>query len=72
LIESSLDPAWNGNSTDVATLANQVHYRPVALPNLQVSQPQADQLRTAKAATEQHSQHCIVSFGSQGISIGVV
>ena len=52
LIESSLDPAWNGNRTDVAALTNQVHYRPVALPHLQVGQPQADQFRTAKAAAE--------------------
>src|SRR5580693_9653408 len=66
MIESSFDPAWNGNGTDVAALANQVHDRPMALPHQQVSQPQADQLRTAKATAEQHSQHGIVPLGSQG------
>ena len=72
LIESSLDPAWNGNRTDVAALANEVHYRPVPLSHLHVIQAQPNQLRSAKAAGEQHSQHGVVSLGSQGISIGVV
>jgi len=71
LIESSFDPAWNRNGTDVAALTNQVHNRPVTLSHLQVSQPQADQFRTAKATAEQHGQHCVVPLGSQGISIGV-
>jgi hypothetical protein len=56
----------------VAALANQVHHRPVALSHLHVGQSQADQFRTAKAAAEQHGQHCIVPLGSQGISVGVV
>jgi hypothetical protein len=72
LIESSLDPARNRNSADMAALTNQVHNRPVTLPHLQVSQPQADQFRTAKAAAEKHSQHGIVSLSSQGFSIGVI
>lgn len=71
LIKCSLDPARNGNCTDVPALTNQVHHCPVPLAHLQVGQPQADQFRTAKAAAEKHGQHCIVPLGSKSVSIGM-
>jgi hypothetical protein len=54
LIECCFDPSWNGHRADVAALADQVHHCPVALPHLHFIQFQPDQLRSAKATTEQH------------------
>src|ERR1035437_1647402 len=68
LIEGGFDPFWNGDGTDVAALADQVHHCPVTLPHLDLIQLQADQLRSTKATTKQHGQHCIVSLGTHAIA----
>jgi hypothetical protein len=68
LIQCRFDPLWNGHRRDVATLANQIHHRPVPLAHLDFVQLQADQLRPAEATTEQHGQHCIISLGTHAIA----
>jgi hypothetical protein len=52
----------------VPTLADQIHYGPVTLANLDLLQVQTHQLRPAKATTKQHGQHCIVAFCSHAVA----
>ena len=66
LIERDFHPFWNGHGADVATLADQIHDRPVPLAHLDVIQLQADQFRSAKATTKQHGQHRVVALGTHG------
>lgn len=68
LIESRLDPLWNGHRADVAALADQVHHRPVPLTHLDFIQLQAHKFRSTKTTTKQHGQHRIVALGSQSIA----
>jgi len=54
LIECSFDPFWDGHGVDLSTFADQIHDRPMALAHLDLIQLQANQFRSAEAATEQH------------------
>jgi hypothetical protein len=68
LIERGFDPRWNGNSTDVPALADQVHDCPVTLADLDLTQFQAHQFRSTKTTTKQHRQHGIVSLRSHAVA----
>ena len=72
LIECRLDPLWNRHGADVAALADQVHHCPVPLAHLDLIHFQAHQFRSAKATTEQHGQHRIVSLGTHAIATSIV
>ncbi len=72
LIESGFDPVRKWHRTNVATFANQIHNRPVSLAHLDVVPLQTDQFRSAKATTEQHGQHRIVSLGAHAIATSVL
>lgn len=69
LIECCFDPIWNRNGADVASLADQIHHRPVSLAHLDFIQLQADQFRSAEATTEQHGQHRVVTLGAHGTAV---
>ena len=71
LIECRFDPLWNGHRADVAPLADQVHYCPVTLAHLHLIHFQADQFRSAEAATEQHGQHGVISLGTHAIAVSM-
>jgi hypothetical protein len=71
LIEGRFDPLWNGHRADVPALADQVHDCPVTLAHLHLIQFQAHQFRSAKATSEQHGQHRIVSLGTHAIATSV-
>src|SRR5262249_41149967 len=64
LVQSGLDPCRNGHRANVATFADQINYGPVSLSHLYVVELQAHQFRSAETATEQHGQHCIITFGA--------
>jgi hypothetical protein len=68
LIERRLDPPRNGNGADVSALADEIHDRPVTLADLDLTQIQSDQLRSAKTTTKQHGQHGIVSLRSHAVT----
>jgi hypothetical protein len=68
LIERGFDPFWNGHGADVPALANQVHHCPVPLAHLDLVQLQTDKFRSAKATTEQHGQHGVVTPGTHAIA----
>src|SRR6266496_689916 len=68
LIERRFDPFGNGDHPDVPALADQIHYRPVPLADLDFTQLQAHQLRSAKTTTKQHRQHGIVSPSSHALA----
>src|SRR6266568_228969 len=63
LIESDFHPVRNGHRANVATFANQINNGPVSLAHLDVVQLQTNQLRPAKATTEQHGQHRRIALG---------
>ena len=46
----------------MATFADQINHRPVPLAHLDVLQLQANEFRSAKAATEQHGQHGVIAL----------
>src|SRR6266542_4205412 len=52
LVERRFDPLWNGDRADVPALADQIHYRPVPLADLDLTQLQANQFRSAKTTTK--------------------
>jgi hypothetical protein len=56
----------------VPTFANQINHGPVPLAHLDFVQVQADKLRPAKPATEQHRQHCIVTLSSHTLTGGMI
>jgi hypothetical protein len=62
LIERRLHPCWNRHSADVAAPADQVYDCPVSVAHLDLIHLQAHQLRSAKAATQKHGQHCVVAL----------
>src|SRR5207245_6208440 len=68
LIERRFDPFWNGDRADVPALADQIHYRPVPLADLDLTQLQANQFGSAKTTTKQHRQHGIVSPRSHALA----
>jgi hypothetical protein len=72
LIERRLDPFWYGYGADVPALADQIHYCPVTLADLDLAQLQADQLRPAKTVTKQHCQHGVVSLGAHALALSTL
>src|ERR1039458_144035 len=68
LIECRFDPLWNGHGADVPALTDQVYDCPVTLAHLHLIQFQAHQFRSAKATTEQHGQHRIISLGTHTVA----
>jgi hypothetical protein len=71
LVERRLYPFWDWHGADVAALADQIYRCPVPLARLDLIQLQANQLRSAKATTEQHCQHRIVPLGAHAIAISM-
>ena len=71
LIEGRFDPLWNGHRADVPALTDQVYNCPVTLAHLHLIQFQAHQFRSAKATTEQHGQHRIISLRTNAIAISM-
>jgi hypothetical protein len=55
----------------VATFANQIDHGPVSLTHLDVIELQANQLRPAKATTEQHGQHRVVPLRAYTVTTRV-
>lgn len=51
-----------------ATFAYQINYGPMALTHLNVVELQADEFRSAKAATEQHGQHGVIALGTHTVT----
>jgi hypothetical protein len=72
LIQSRLDPLWYGHGADVPAFADQIHYRPVTLADLDLAELQADQLRSAETTTKQHRQHGVVSLGAHALAISML
>ena len=56
----------------MATLADEVDYRPVPLPHLHITHLQPDQLRSAQTATKQERQHRVVAFLAEVLTSRVV
>jgi hypothetical protein len=56
-IDCILDPDRHGDGSNMTTLANQIHYRPVSLPDLQVLDGKCRQFRSAQSAANKHRNH---------------
>jgi hypothetical protein len=67
-IERGFNPRWNRDGADMPAFPDQVHNCPVGLSHLDIVDLQADQLRSAQAATEQHSQHGVIALGTNAVS----
>jgi hypothetical protein len=71
VIECRFYPFWNGHGADVAALTDQVYDCPVTLAHLHLIHFQAHKFRSAKATSEQHGQHRIVSLGTNAIAMSM-
>ena len=68
LVQGSFDPRRNGHRANVATFADQINHRPMALTHLDVVELQANEFRSAKTTTEEHGQHGVIALGTHTIT----
>src|SRR5690349_11594050 len=57
LVNHGFYPGWDGDSSDMTSLANQIDNRPAFLPLLDVFDCQMSNLRSPQSAAEQDCQH---------------
>src|ERR1035437_2198897 len=69
-VQSRLTPIGNRNRADVSTLANQIHYGPVLLALLDVTNLEFGHLSPTQAAAEQYCQDCSITFALQSLLVG--
>src|SRR5437773_727719 len=55
-IDGRLDPSWNGNGTNVSSLAQEVGDDPVLLSRLDRIEAEREQLAAAKSTSDQHGE----------------
>ena len=70
VIHRAFHPVWHWNRSDVLAFANQVGYNPVVLPDLQVGDPEPNQLRAPEAAADQNRQNSPIAFPAETIWTG--
>src|SRR5207245_8936740 len=63
-IHRRLDPVWNWNRPDVATLSDQVNNGPVIFSLLKMIHTEVDEFGSTQSAAQQDRQHCMVALPS--------
>ena len=67
VIHRAFHPGRHWNRSDVLSLADQVGYTPVLLPDLQVGDPEPNQLRAPEAAADQNCQNTPITLSAETI-----
>lgn len=68
-IHRAFHPVWHRNRSHMLSLANQIGYHPVLLPDLEIGDVQADQFRAPEAASDQNRHNSPIALPSQIIRI---
>lgn len=68
-IDRFLDPRGHRNCPNVTSLANQIHDRPMPLPDLQVLHCKRRELGTAQSAADKYGNHRKITETAQIVTI---
>src|SRR5262249_50510451 len=69
LVEELLHPLGNGNSSNVATLSDEIHDRPPILAPLKMIETEIGQFASPKTATQQDGNDRSVALALEGFGI---
>jgi len=67
VVESLLNPVWERNGSDMASLSNQVHNGPVVFAPLNKVKGQFGKFPTTQPAAQQNGEKCSIAFAFEGL-----